>query len=118
MSEITLTINGRQVKGKEGDTVLEICQANGVDVPALCHLEGLSDVGACRMCVVEIERERNPVPACTYPARYLSLSLPCAIIFVCFASRAETVSYRNWLTDTRWIMCVTLIPFPPYLWIH
>ncbi len=69
MSEITLTINGRQVKGKEGDTVLEICQANGIDVPTLCHLDGLSDVGACRMCVVEIEKERRPVPACTYPAR-------------------------------------------------
>ncbi len=69
MSEITLTINDKQVKGKEGDTVLEICQANGIDVPTLCHLEGLSDVGACRVCVVEIERERRPVPACTYPAR-------------------------------------------------
>jgi formate dehydrogenase major subunit len=69
MSEITLTINGKPVKGKTGDTVLEICQANGIDVPTLCHLEGLSDVGACRMCVVEIEKERRPVPACTYPAR-------------------------------------------------
>ena len=69
MNEIALTINGRQVKGKEGNTVLEVCQANGIDVPTLCHLEGLSDVGACRMCVVEIERERRPVPACTYPAR-------------------------------------------------
>lgn len=69
MGEITLTINGRQVKGKEGDTVLEVCQANGIDVPTLCHLDGLSDVGACRMCVVEIEKERRPVPACTYPAR-------------------------------------------------
>ncbi len=69
MGEITLTINGKQVKGKEGDTVLEVCQANGIDVPTLCHLDGLSDVGACRMCVVEIEKERRPVPACTYPAR-------------------------------------------------
>lgn len=69
MSEITLTINGRQVKGKEEDTVLEICQSNGIDVPTLCHFEGLSDVGACRMCVVEIEKERRPVPACTYSAR-------------------------------------------------
>jgi predicted molibdopterin-dependent oxidoreductase YjgC len=69
MKEITLTINDRQVKGKEGDTVLEVCQANSIDLPTLCHLEGLSDVGACRMCVVEIERERRPVPACTYPAR-------------------------------------------------
>ncbi|MCD6110160.1 MAG: molybdopterin-dependent oxidoreductase [Thermoplasmata archaeon] len=69
MSEITLIINGRKVKGREGDTVLEICKANGIDVPTLCHLEGLSNVGACRMCVVEIEGERRPVPACTYPAR-------------------------------------------------
>lgn len=69
MKEITLTINEKQVKGKEGDTVLEICQANGIDVPTLCHLEGLSDVGACRLCMVEIEGERRPVPSCTYPAR-------------------------------------------------
>ena len=69
MKEITLTINGNQVKGKEGDTVLEVCQANNIDVPTLCHSKGLTDVGACRMCVVEIERERRPVPACTYPAR-------------------------------------------------
>ncbi len=69
MKEITLTINGKQVKGKEGDTVLDICQANGIDLPTLCHFKGLNDVGACRLCVVEIERERRPVPACTYPAR-------------------------------------------------
>jgi formate dehydrogenase major subunit len=69
MKEITLTINGKQVKGKEGDTVLDICQANRIDLPTLCHCRGLSDIGACRLCVVEIERERRPVPACTYPAR-------------------------------------------------
>jgi len=69
MNEITLTINGKQVKGKQGDTVLEVCQANGVDVPTLCHMDGLSDVGACRICMVEIEKERRPVPSCTYPAR-------------------------------------------------
>jgi len=69
MKEITLTINGNQVKGKEGDTVLDVCEANNIYVPTLCHLKGLTDVGACRMCVVEIERERRPVPACTYPVR-------------------------------------------------
>ena len=69
MKEITLTINGKKAKGKEGNTVLEICKANGIDVPTLCHMDGLSDVGACRMCVVEIEGERRPVPACTHPAR-------------------------------------------------
>jgi len=67
--EITLTVNGKQVKGKEGDTVLEICRANDVYVPTLCYMEGLSHVGACRLCVVEIEGERRINPACTYPAR-------------------------------------------------
>jgi formate dehydrogenase major subunit len=69
MKEITLTIDGKQVKGKEGDTVLQVCEANNINVPTLCHMKGLTDVAACRMCIVEIERERRPVPACTYPAR-------------------------------------------------
>jgi formate dehydrogenase major subunit len=69
MKEITLTIDGNQVKGKEGDTILQVCEANNISVPTLCHLKGLTDVAACRMCVVEVEKERRPVPACTYPAR-------------------------------------------------
>lgn len=69
MQEITLTINGQSVKGKSGDTVLDICRANGIDVPTLCHLQGLTDVGACRLCVVEIQSEKKPIPACNYPAR-------------------------------------------------
>lgn len=69
MNEITLTINDKQVKGKEGDTILDVCRANDIYIPTLCHLDGLSDVAACRVCVVEIERERRLMPACTYPAR-------------------------------------------------
>ena len=69
MSEITLTINGKPVKGKQGDMVLDVCLANNVDLPTLCHYKGLTEVGACRLCLVEIEKERNLVPACTYPAR-------------------------------------------------
>jgi formate dehydrogenase major subunit len=66
---ITLTVNGQQVRGSAGDSVLDVCRANGIDVPTLCHLDGLSDVGGCRMCIVEVEKERRPVPSCTYPAR-------------------------------------------------
>jgi formate dehydrogenase major subunit len=69
MSEITLTINGKQCKGKQGNTVLDVCVANGVELPTLCHYKGLTDVAACRLCLVEVEKERKPVPACTYPAR-------------------------------------------------
>lgn len=67
--EIKLTINGQEVKGREGDTILDVCRANDIYVPTLCHLEGLSSVGACRLCVVEIEGERRINPACTYLAR-------------------------------------------------
>ncbi len=69
MKQITLNIDGKQVSGSDGDTVLDVCKANNIDVPTLCHLEGLTNVGACRMCVVDIEGERRPNPACTYPAR-------------------------------------------------
>jgi formate dehydrogenase major subunit len=54
---------------KENETVLDACLANGIDVPRLCACPGLSNVGACRMCVVEIKGERKPVPSCTYPVR-------------------------------------------------
>ncbi|UCG82883.1 MAG: molybdopterin-dependent oxidoreductase [Dehalococcoidia bacterium] len=67
--KITLTINDKQVEGTEGDTILDICRANNIYVPTLCYLEGFSNVGACRLCVVEIEGERRINPACTYPAR-------------------------------------------------
>lgn len=67
--EIKLTINGQEVKGREGDTILDVCRTNDIYVPTLCYLEGLSSVGACRLCVVEIEGERRINPACTYSAR-------------------------------------------------
>jgi formate dehydrogenase major subunit len=69
MQEITLTIDGKPVKGKIGDTVLAICRANNIYVPSLCHLDGLCDVAACRLCLVEVQGERKAVPACTYAAR-------------------------------------------------
>jgi formate dehydrogenase major subunit len=69
MKEISLTIDGKKIRGHEGDTVLDICRKNGIDVPTLCEFKGLTNVGACRMCVVDIEGERRINPSCTYPAR-------------------------------------------------
>jgi len=69
MTDIILKIDGKEAKGKQGDTVLDVCRANDIYVPTLCHLKGLTNVGACRMCVVEIDGERRVNPACTYPAR-------------------------------------------------
>ncbi len=66
---VNIKINKKDFTAKENDTVLDACLANGIDVPRLCDCPGLSDVGACRMCVVEIQGERRPVPSCTYPIR-------------------------------------------------
>ena len=68
MSDIRVTINGQEFMLEPGQTILEVCQANGIHVPTLCHYEGLKDIGACRLCIVEIQGQRRPVPACTTPA--------------------------------------------------
>ena len=67
---ITLKINGLQVSVEEGTTLLEAAQFLGFPIPTLCHMEGLTPYGACRLCVVEIgdgEKARL-VTACTYLA--------------------------------------------------
>jgi NADH dehydrogenase/NADH:ubiquinone oxidoreductase subunit G len=69
MSEITLQIDGREVKAKEGMTVLEAAQGAGVFIPTLCHHEKLEPYGACRLCTIEVEArgKTNLVAACLYP---------------------------------------------------
>jgi formate dehydrogenase alpha subunit len=60
-------LNGTQVSGRPGQTILELAQANGVDIPTLCHHADLSPLGACRLCVVEVEGSRTLVGACHTP---------------------------------------------------
>jgi bidirectional [NiFe] hydrogenase diaphorase subunit len=69
MSEITLQIDGREVKAEEGMTILEAAQSAGISIPTLCHHEKLEPYGACRICTVEIEArgKTNLVAACLYP---------------------------------------------------
>jgi coenzyme F420 hydrogenase subunit beta len=66
---ITLTINGLLVSVEKGSTILEAAQFLGFPIPTLCHMEGLSPYGACRLCVVEIGEKPNTklVSSCTYP---------------------------------------------------
>ena len=63
-----LEINGRTVEAQNGDTVLAAARRAGVQIPTLCHYEGLPPSGACRMCVVEVEGQRGLVPSCAFPA--------------------------------------------------
>jgi len=67
---IELRINGLKLAVEEGTTLLEAARFLGFPIPTLCHLDGLTPYGACRLCVVEIGEgpKARLVTACTYPA--------------------------------------------------
>ncbi len=67
MAEITVTLNGSQVSGREGMTILELAQENGIVIPTLCYIAELAPTGACRLCVVEVEGSRTLVASCHTP---------------------------------------------------
>jgi bidirectional [NiFe] hydrogenase diaphorase subunit len=67
---IRLKINGLEVSVEQGSTLLEAARFLGFPIPTLCHMDGLSSYGACRLCVVEIGEgpKAKLVSSCTYPA--------------------------------------------------
>ena len=68
MGDVTLTIDGRQVTVPAGTSVLEAATQAGVKIPTLCYLEGLNEIGSCRLCVVEIEGAKTLAASCVTPA--------------------------------------------------
>jgi NADH dehydrogenase/NADH:ubiquinone oxidoreductase subunit G len=68
-ADLSLSIDGRQVTVEPGVTLIEAAAAAGTHVPNLCHVSGMKGVGACRLCVVEVEGADAPVTACTTKAR-------------------------------------------------
>ncbi|MBR3249561.1 MAG: [Clostridia bacterium] len=66
MSEnlVTLTIDGIEVKAKQGTTILEAARTVGIDIPTLCFLKEINEVGECRMCIVEVEGMRGFATSC------------------------------------------------------
>lgn len=65
MSVRTLTIDGKQVSAEDGSTILSAARDAGLVIPNLCHLEGVYDVGACRLCLVEVAGVPRLLPSCT-----------------------------------------------------
>jgi predicted molibdopterin-dependent oxidoreductase YjgC len=63
-----ITINGHEFGFEPGETILEVARRNSIDIPTLCHLAGTTPTGACRICVVEVEKARSLLPACATPA--------------------------------------------------
>lgn len=69
MSELTLQIDGKEVKATPGMTVLEAALSAGISIPTLCHHEKLEPFGGCRICIVEVESRgwTKLVVSCVYP---------------------------------------------------
>lgn len=64
---ITIEVNGRSISAEKGETLLTALRRAAISVPTLCHIDGLTPTGACRMCVVEVEGQRGLVPSCAFP---------------------------------------------------
>ena len=67
MSQVSLTIDNKEVSVKPGTTILEAARSVGIDIPTLCHHRALVPVGACRVCVVEVEGQRTLQASCVFP---------------------------------------------------
>ncbi|MDO5409566.1 MAG: NADH-dependent [FeFe] hydrogenase, group A6 [Lachnospiraceae bacterium] len=67
MENVTIKINGVEVSAPAGSTILEAARYAGIEIPTLCYLKDINEIGACRMCVVEVKGARSLVAACVYP---------------------------------------------------
>ncbi len=66
---VNLTINNKKIVVNEGTTILEAAKLINVTIPTLCHLEGVHELGSCRICVVEVEGEKNLPASCMTKVR-------------------------------------------------
>ena len=67
MATVNITINGKAYTVPAGISVLEAARYANVDIPTLCYLKDINEIGACRLCLVEVKGARGLVTACVYP---------------------------------------------------
>ncbi len=67
MEMINIKINGADVQAPKGSTILEAARLANIDIPTLCFLKDINEIGACRICVVEVKGARSLVASCVYP---------------------------------------------------
>ncbi|ADQ40791.1 hydrogenase, Fe-only [Caldicellulosiruptor acetigenus I77R1B] len=67
MEMVNITIDGKKIQVPKDYTVLQAAREAGVEIPTLCYLKGINEIGACRMCVVEVKGARSLQAACVYP---------------------------------------------------
>src|SRR5450432_2347879 len=64
---VTIEIDGKQFEGEQGKTIIEVADEHGIEIPRFCYHKKLSVAANCRMCLVEVEKSRKPLPACATP---------------------------------------------------
>lgn len=64
MPVVTLTVNDQLVSARAGQSLLEVIREQGIQIPTLCHMDGLSERGGCRLCLVEVQGTNKLLPAC------------------------------------------------------
>ena len=67
MADVNIKINGRALTVPAGTTILAAARSAGIEIPTLCYLKEINEIGACRICVVEVKGARSLVAACVYP---------------------------------------------------
>jgi NADP-reducing hydrogenase subunit HndD len=67
MENVNIKINGMDVSAPKGSTILEAARLAHIEIPTLCFLKGINEIGACRMCVCEVKKARTLVAACVFP---------------------------------------------------
>ena len=66
MKTFKITVNNREIDAVSGETILTALRREGIDIPTLCHIDGLSPTGACRICLVELKGDNSLVPSCSF----------------------------------------------------
>lgn len=64
---IQVEIDGKKLQAQDGDSIIEVADRNGIYIPRYCYHKNLSVAGNCRMCLVEVEKQKKPMPACATP---------------------------------------------------
>lgn len=64
---ISIEVDGRKIEAEEGSMIIEVADANGITIPRFCYHKKLSIAANCRMCLVEVEGVKKPLPACATP---------------------------------------------------
>ena len=67
METVNIKINGMPLSVQKGYTILEAARSAGINIPTLCYLKDINEIGACRICVVEVKGARSLVASCVYP---------------------------------------------------